>query len=70
MDDNDDSNGIVPQERPQRRVPVSQDNEDLVVKGKCYASSDLLLHISYIIQPVQVLSFVFRNTIRPVYHQV
>ena len=59
MDDSDDSNGIVPQERPQRRVPVSQDNEDLVVKGKCYASSDLLLHISYLIQPVQVVSFVF-----------
>ena len=32
MDDNDDD-GFVPQERPQRRVPVSQDNEDLVVKG-------------------------------------
>ena len=32
MDDNDDD-GFVSQERPQRRVPVSQDNEDLVVKG-------------------------------------
>ena len=32
MDDNDDD-GFVPHERPQRRVPVSQDNEDLVVKG-------------------------------------
>lgn len=32
-DGNDDDNLIVPQDRLQRRVPVSQDNEDLVVKG-------------------------------------
>ena len=32
--DNDDSNVVM----PQRRTPVSQDNEDLVVKGKAPAS--------------------------------
>ncbi|XP_067040566.1 SLAIN motif-containing protein 2-like [Acropora muricata] len=32
-DGNEDDNLIVPQDRLQRRVPVSQDNEDLVVKG-------------------------------------
>ena len=31
--DDDDNGIIVPEERPQRRVPVAQDNEDLVVKG-------------------------------------
>ena len=35
--DDDDSNVIM----PQRRVPVSQDNEDLVVKGK---SSVIIVH--------------------------
>lgn len=35
--DDDDDNGIVSQERPQRRVPVSRDNEDLVVKGNAFA---------------------------------
>lgn len=35
--DDDDENGIVSQERPQRRVPVSRDNEDLVVKGNAFA---------------------------------
>ena len=34
-DGNEDDNLIVPQDRLQRRVPVSQDNEDLVVKGAC-----------------------------------
>ena len=32
--DDDDSNVVM----PQRRTPVSQDNEDLVVKGKAPAS--------------------------------
>lgn len=32
-DSYDDNNGSVPEERLQRRGPVAQDNEDLVVKG-------------------------------------
>lgn len=33
VDSNDVDNGFVPQQKPQRRVPASQEYEDLVVKG-------------------------------------
>lgn len=38
-----DDSGFVQQERPQRQVPVPQEFEDLVVKGKV---ADFLKHIS------------------------
>lgn len=37
--DDDDSNVIM----PQRRAPVSQDNEDLVVKGKALCSANVVV---------------------------
>ena len=40
VDSNDVDNGFVPQQKPQRRVPASQEYEDLVVKGDIHTCTE------------------------------